>query len=231
MARRVMSISLALLLLVSGLLIAYRVHLQMRENVISQHGEKLEDVVNSVDWSAYSRIYDYREALKYVTERRGFIEAEKIWMETGSAEELLFRMEESLPMQRTDVKTVLAIRDGDVILSADGKAGYTIPEQLEDVFICTDGAGNFYLGISCSCRDISYAALLDLGTLCDFLAESSAVNNADRMILMDRNREIMICREDGITTVELPTEEVVNKSPAQALAWQTVGTDHRETNH
>ena len=231
MMRRVMSISLALLLLASGLLIAYRVHLQMRENVISQHGEKLEDVVNSVDRSAHSRLYDYQEALKYVTRRRGFIEAETIWLETGKTEDLLFRMEESLLQQRADVKTVLAIRDGSVMLSVDGETGYALPEQQEDMFICRDAEGNFYLGISCSSREVSYAVLLDLDTLCDFLGESSAVNNADRMILMDRNRDVVICHKDGITTVELPTEAVVNQSPAQTLAWQAIGTAHRETNH
>ena len=229
--RRVMSISLALLLLVSGLLIAYRVHLQMRENVISQHGEKLEEVVNSVDWSAHGRLYDYQEMLKCVTGRRAFIEAENIWLETGNTEELLFRIEENLLIQRQGVKTILAIQNGSVMLSVDGETGYALPEQQEDMFICTDVDGNFYLGISCSSREVSYAVLLDLDTLCDFLAESSAVNNADRMILMDRNREVVISCKDGITTVELPTEEVVNQSPAQTLAWQAIGTDYRETNH
>ena len=229
--RRVMSISLALLLLVSGLLIAYRVHLRMRENVISQHGEKLEEVVNSVDWSAHGRLYDYQEMLKCVTGRRAFIEAENIWLETGNTEELLFRIEENLLIQRQGVKTILAIQNGSVMLSVDGETGYALPEQQEDMFICTDVDGNFYLGISCSSREVSYAVLLDLDTLCDFLAESSAVNNADRMILMDRNREVVISCKDGITTVELPTEEVVNQSPAQTLAWQAIGTDYRETNH
>ena len=231
MMRRVMSISLALLLLVSGLLIAYRVHLRMRENVISQHGEKLEEVVNSVDWSAHGRLYDYQEMLKCVTGRRAFIEAENIWLETGNTEELLFRIEENLLIQRQGVKTILAIQNGSVMLSVDGETGYALPEQQEDMFICTDVDGNFYLGISCSSREVSYAVLLDLDTLCDFLAESSAVNNADRMILMDRNREVVISCKDGITTVELPTEEVVNQSPAQTLAWQAIGTDYRETNH
>ena len=231
MRRRVMSISLALLFLASGLLIAYRVHLHMRENVISQHGEKLEDVVDSVDWSAYSRVYGYRETLKYVMENNGFVEAETVWLEKGDAEAILSYMTESLLMQGKDVKAVLAIQDGTVVLSTDGDTGYTIPKYQEDLFICTDGLNDFSLGITYSSRGITYAVLLDLGALCDFLAESSAVNNTDRMILMDRNREAVICRKDGITTVELPTEDVVNESPAQTLAWQAIGTDIRETNH
>ena len=123
MMRRVMSISLALLLLVSGLLIAYRVHLRMRENVISQHGEKLAEVVNSVDWSAHGRLYDYQEMLKCVTGRRAFIEAENIWLETGNTEELLFRIEENLLIQRQGVKTILAIQNGSVMRSVDGETG------------------------------------------------------------------------------------------------------------
>ena len=231
MLRRMLIVVLALALIAAGMYMAYGALEQMRENIISQHGEKLADVVNSIDRSAEGLIDIYRGSLEYVTGRRGFTEAVKIWKDMGDAGELLFRMEESLVSQNLPTRTFLAIENGSVLLSIDGNTGYNLPNPLTDVFICTDEEQAAWLGISVPGEEVSFAVLVDLSVLCDYLAESCAVNEADRMLLIDGDRQVLICRREGKTMVKPLTEELLEQSPARMLTWQAVGTDIKEVSH
>lgn len=226
--RRVIAPVLALICMISGFFMAYRVFLQFRENIVSQHGEKLTDIANSVDLSARGYFQIYYDSLDYVTGRRGFIEAEKVWVQTGDTEELLFRMGENLLNQEMQVQTILAIHDGKVLLSSDGNTAYRLPEQMDTLFICQDDAGTSYLAILHSREYLSYAALIDLDALCDYLADSSAVNESDRMLLIDRKGTILICHHEEQTHAEPLTEAALAKSPAREIAYQAVGTDTRQ---
>ena len=155
--RRIIAPILALICMISGFVMAYRVFGQFRDNIISQHGEKLADVADSVDRSARGYFQIYYDSLDYVTGRRGFAEAESLWHDTGDTEELLFRLEENLLNLDMQVKNILAIHDGEVILSADGNTRYVLPEELKDVFICRDFNGVYYLGILHKRECLSYA--------------------------------------------------------------------------
>ena len=227
MKKRILSLALAVLLLSAGFLSALRVFSSFRSNIIAQHEEKLADIAASVDRSIQGYIQIHRDILRYVTERRGFLEAEQHWEQTGSTEELLFRMEENLLNQDLHIKTLLAIREGKVLLSTDGNTGYQLPEELTELLLCQDENGQFYFSILLEHDILSYAAVIELDVLCDYLAQGSAVNEKDRMLLMDDRGQIFICHHEGTTDVQQVTEESLALAPARKIAREAVGTDTR----
>jgi hypothetical protein len=227
MKKRIAAIAIACLCLISGLFLAIRVYAQYRESLIEQHEEKLADIANSVDRSAQGFFRIYGESLAYVTGRPGFAEAEAVWARTGDSRELLSRMEENLMTQEFRIRTMLAIREGEVLLSTDGNTAYQIPENEEDVFICADGEGHYYLALRYPGEEMSYAALIEPAVLCEYLAEGSAVSDTDRLVLIDRGGRIAIQHRDGITGCSPLTRELISRSPEIALLSRAVGTDTR----
>ena len=228
MKKRVLSLALALLLLAAGFFSAFRVFSSFRGNIIAQHEEKLADIAASVDRSLQGYIQIHRDILRYVTERRGFLEAEAHWLQTGDTEQLLFRMEENLLNQDLHIKTLLAVRDGEVLLSTDGNTGYQFPDALTELLLCQDETGQFCLGILLEHDLLSYAAVIELDVLCNYLAQSSAVNEKDRMLLTDDRGQIFICHHEGTTDVQPVTEESLALAPARKITREAVGTDTRQ---
>ena len=228
MKKRILSLALAVLLLSSGFLSALQVFSSFRSNIIAQHEEKLADITASVDRSIQGYIQIHRDILRYVTERRGFLEAEQHWEQTGSTEELLFRMEENLLNQDLHIKTLLAIQDSEVLLSTDGNTGYQLPKEPTELLLCQDENGQFYFGILLEHDILSYAAVIELDVLCEYLAQSSAVNEKDRMLLTDAHGQIFICHHEGISDVQPVTEASLALAPARKIALEAVGTDTRK---
>lgn len=228
MGRRILTIFLACLCLISGFLTTYRVMLRFRQNIISQHEEKLSDVANSVDRSLQGYLRICSDSLEYVTGRQGFLEAQSIWEETGKTEELLLCLEEMLLHQDMRIKTLLAIEEGSVLLSTDGNIRYLLPDTLTDSFLCQDETGRFYFAVLHRGQELSYAALIELDVLCSYLVESSAVNDTDRMLLIDPGAKLAVQYLAGETKSGPLTEELLAHSPSLTIACQAVNTDTRK---
>lgn len=217
-------------LLVSGFFILSDVLNQLRDDIITQHEEKLTEVVHSVDISAQNRIHIYRESLIFVAERRGFRNAEQLWLETGDESEVLQRMQENLLMQGLKVENFLATNAAGICLSATGQTNYRFPETDEDLFLCMDDAGEWFLGIRHRISQVDYIALIRLVSLCKDLAESSAVSNTDRLLLVDRDGQTIISFWNDEAAVIPLTEAAVQDSPARRLAVQANNTDRKQVN-
>lgn len=228
MGRRILTIFLACLCLISGFFTTYRVMLRFRQNIISQHEEKLSDIANSVDRSLQGYLRICSDSLEYVTGRQGFLEAQSIWEETGKTEELLLCLEEMLLHQDMRIKTLLAIEEGSVLLSADGNMRYLLPDTLTDPFLCQDETGRFYFAVLHRGQELSYAALIELDVLCSYLVESSAVNDTDRMLLIDPGAKLAVQYLAGETKSGPLTEELLAHSPSLTIACQAVNTDTRK---
>lgn len=224
MKRRFLAIALSALCLISGFAAAYQVFSQFHGNIIAQHEEKLTDIVHSVDRSAQGYIRIHKDILDYVTSRRGFQEAEAVWAQTGDRSQLLLRLQENLLNQDMHIKSLLAVENGKVILSTDGNAGYLLPENLTELFLCQDQQGSFYFGILQERERLSYAAVVELDVLCDYLAESSAVSENDRMLLIDRDAKAAIQHMAGQTSTSTLTTDLTDRFPAIALTAKAVHT-------
>ena len=224
MKRRFLAIALSALCLISGFAVAYQVFSQFRGNIISQHEEKLTDIAHSVDRSAQGYIQIHKDILDYVTSRRGFLEAETVWEQTGDRSQLLLRLRENLLSQEMHIKSLLAVENGEVILSTDGNTGYLLPENLTELFLCQDNQGSFYFGILQEREPLSYAAVVELDVLCDYLAESSAVSERDQLLLIDRDAKAAIQHLAGQTSTSALTTDLTDHFPAIALTAKAVHT-------
>ena len=108
--KHIAALTLASFLVILGFVIASHVFRDFKNNVIQQHGDKLKDVVSSVDLSAEGYFHLYRDSLEYITDRKGFLEAEQQWMKTGEAEPLLERMENTPLLRDMHAQTILAVK-------------------------------------------------------------------------------------------------------------------------
>ncbi len=226
--KRIVTIALAALCLAAGLLLSYRVLGQFRENLIVQHEEKMTDIVASVDRSARGYFELYYDSLNYVTGRRGFLEAESTFRTTGDTADLAFRMEENLLVQDLQVRTLLAICDGEVLLSTDGDTDYRLPADPADLFLCQSIDGAWHLAFLHRHENIAYAAVLDMEDFGTYLADSSAVNEADRLLLMEDGGEVFICHHGNDTHVEVITPDALSASPARRFTFDALGTDTQD---
>lgn len=226
--RRILALILAVICLVSGLVMAYRVFARFREHIISHQEEKLSNVADSVDRSTVGFLQIYRNTLEYVTGRRGFVAAETLWSETGETEELLFRMEENLLNQDMQIKTLLAIDDTGILLSTDGNYQYKLSEKCEEIFLCNDAQGKPCLAIVHKRQALCYAAVIELDVICDFLENSCAFGGEDRMLLIDQNCDLAVWHQAGDTTAQFITEEVIRNSPILSTANQAVKQEFRK---
>ena len=227
--RRIPALLLAILLIGLGLVMTHRVFIGFRKNIIAQHEEKLSDIANSVDRSAQGFFYTYRETLDYIIGRRGFVEAEKLWLDSGAEEELLIRMKENLLMEDLRVRAILALCQGEVVLSTNGDVGYQMEPLSDDLALCFDGSGTPRLAILQHKPEVSYAAVVELRDLVEYLASGSAVNKTDHMLLMDETGQIaMYYTADGIA-VEVLSEDAIRADQAYTLMYHAIRTSVKET--
>lgn len=226
--RRFLVLLLAIILIGLGLVMTQRVFVGFRKSMLAQHEEMIIDIANSVDRSAQGHFYAYGEMLEYIIGRREFMEAEKLWFESGAEGELLFRMRGNLLVEDLQVHAILALRQGEVVLSTDGNTAYRL-EYLSDEFaLCFDEGGEPHFAILRYRPEMSYAAVVDLQSLVEYLASSSAVNKTDRMLLMDRTGQVAICYTGENTTVQVLAEEHTLSDQTYALMRGAIGSSVRE---
>ena len=227
--RHFLPLILAAACLLSGLITAYHIFSRIRGDVIARQEEKLMDVAESVDRAADTFFQTYHDMLAYVTGRRGFVEAEEEWLASGETDDLLFRMEENLLNQDMQIRTMLAIADGRVLLSTDGSLDYTLPEECSKFFVCYDARGNACFAIVHKREALCYAAVLELELLIEYLAENCAVSEEDQLLLMDPAGQLAVVHEADRTHVQPVTPESVGEAGIFTIAREAVGTDISRT--
>ena len=227
--RRVLALVLAVTCILSGLIAAYHIFSRLRRNLISQQEQKLMAVAEAVDRSAQSFFEVYHDMLEYVTGRRGFIEAESHWLETGETEDLLFRMEENLLNQDMQIRTMLAIDDGKILLSTDGSVDYVLPEECRKLFLCYDGEGNACFAVVHKREALCYAAVMELDDLAVYLTENCGVSEEDQLLLMDGEGKLAIAHQKDKTLMQPLAEELLSRAKILAVTRQAVGTEHSST--
>lgn len=173
-----------------GMTMMLRTFSQFSAMTLDNQDQQLMDVATAVDYSIADCFDRYCSDLAYVTDRRGFLEAEEIWRTTGDLEELQFRLEENLLAQSESIQTVIAVSKGNVICTTDGRYDYTLPVtrtglDLVDVGICLDGENTAYLAFVLEREDISYGALMPLPYFYEMIEYNSAVSTQGTMKLVD----------------------------------------------
>lgn len=228
MKKRILAIALACTCLAAGFFMVCRGFSRFRDNIISQHEQMLTDKADSVDRSIQGYLRIHQDSLAYFTGQPRFEEAENIREATGDTEPLRMCMQDILKERKMYVRDVLALENGEVILSTCAPDRYILPAAPSELFVCRDGDGIFCLGILLEGKTLSFAAITELSTLCNYLADRSTISGEDRMLLIDPQAKAAIQYLSGQTGVSLLTEDLLKRSPAVSLAAKAAGTDLRQ---
>lgn len=197
-----------LLIIIGGVMLG---HTFNRYNMLSLERQdmRLEETAQALDANMATQLNNLQESLRYVIARRGFVEAEKQWQQTGAAADLLYRMQENLITGDPLVHAMLAVKGNEIILSTDGNVGYYFPAGMDsDLQPCFSGDGTMYLALFEPGGYLRYAALLSMSEWFADLADIYGSENT-RLLLLGNQRRLLLHEWMGqqhVTSVEELTE-------------------------
>lgn len=197
-ARRKSRLTLHLLLIISvalvitGVVILAKTFTQYNELSLDRQDQHLAELAQATDENMAMMLTNLQEDLRYVLSRRGFINAEAVWMESGDTADLLFRMQESLVAQHPLVHALLAIRDGQIMLSSSSDSDYYFPDSSsETIRPCFSGDGSMYLAMIDQTQHAQYAALISVADWYAALSRFHAEDNTHLMLLGSQEKLLL----------------------------------------
>lgn len=211
-----LTLGLTLALVVTGLVMIGRVFQEYESIILTGQDDQMLGLARSVDRSVDSYLSRYRSNLIYVTRQRGFQAAVETWRETGDSGPLLSRMREVLALQDNMITAMLALRDGEAVLSTEGENTYRIPGQAgmaegeAAVRPCIDASGEIRLAFVRELGDgLSVAALLDLSAFYQRVAGELTFGTQDRILLLDAGGQALL--HDPMGTVRVDAVEELDE--------------------
>lgn len=226
------SLGAVVLLIAASMAAMYYTISHSREQMLAGYDRQVMGIAEAVGRNMASTLEYYSHSLEYVAGRRGFLEAEQLWLAEGDGESLLYRMEENLVAQAEAVRVMLALRDGEVALATDGRPGYYSFPQGEPspggggLLRCVDEDGNNYFAVMYYKEDVCYAALLCLKCLYREIMGDALVGSDNDLYLLDVKNGLMVGHVDGSIQAGLvpgPGEAGYGMGPAQMLLCQQGG--------
>lgn len=218
-----------LLVIAASLTALYRTIGRSQAQVLAEYDRQLMGIAEAVDRNAASTLEYYGEALEYVVGRRGFLEAERQWLDGGDAEPLLRRMKENLVAQAEAARAMIVLRGGELVLSTNGRTDYRFPQgdpgglQLAD---CVDGTGSHYFAVLYHKQDLTYVVLLCSKCLYREIMGDALVSSDNGLYLLDTAAGLLLYQEAGSvqrSAVPMPDEAGYAAGPAQLLDCQQSG--------
>ncbi len=195
------ALTAALLMVVGGILMLGRTFAHYNDLSLRRQDVQLQEMVSAADHYISVQLKNFRADLAYVLGRRGFIQAEEEWRATGETEQLLYRMQENLISQDPLIQTMLAIKDGQIFLSTDGRVGYRFVSEMEgDVQPCFAGDGTMYIAVIERTAHATYAALIHAERWYASLAQVSEYEG-NRLLLLGMQGKILLHQWHGETHV------------------------------
>ncbi|MFR1051662.1 MAG: sensor histidine kinase [Lachnospirales bacterium] len=204
-----LTLGLTLALVVTGMVMIGRVFQKYESIILTGQDDQMFGLARSVDRSVASYLSRYRSNLIYVTQQRGFQSAVETWRESGEPGQLLERMRENILFQDSLITGMLALREGEVLLSTEGEGSYRIPagagktEGGIGVRPCIDGDGGVRLAFVREMEDgLSFAALLDLSAFYQRVAGDLTFGTEDRILLLDAGGQTLLHNPKGTVRVD-----------------------------
>ncbi|MGE9971656.1 sensor histidine kinase [Candidatus Pseudoscillospira sp. SGI.172] len=204
-----LTLGLTLALVVTGMVMIGRVFQKYESIILTGQDDQMFGLARSVDRSVASYLSRYRSNLIYVTRQRGFQSAVETWQESGEPGQLLERMRDNILFQDSLITGMLALREGEVLLSTEGEGSYRIPagagktEGGIGVRPCIDGDGGVRLAFVREMEDgLSFAALLDLSAFYQRVAGDLTFGTEDRILLLDAGGQTLLHNPKGTVRVD-----------------------------
>lgn len=172
---RIWAVVLALLLMGGGVFGVERAFSMVRDTILAQHQQTLTDTAYAVDRTLDRVLSACREELDRALAVRA-----------GSGEETLpDDIRQELSASRGLTRAVLLLDGEEVRQSTDARADYHLKALSEWVSLCFREDGEGFLAVRQEREGLCAAVVLDLEKLAELLAEESAVNPREGMILVD----------------------------------------------
>lgn len=219
----------AMLLAITGALMLAQTFAYYNELSMQRQDERLQDMARAADESIAVQLNSIRADLAYTLERRGFVAAETQWAESGQTAEIVLRMQESPVIHNPLIHTLLAIRDGEVFLSANGNTAYTFMAGGNDMLQpCFAGDGTMYLALVENTAYAEYAALIDVAA---WYADLARINASDqiRLMLLDGQETMLLHQWAGTTHVTAAQELNVTNCDIQAVRYMMTSRNPGQT--
>lgn len=136
------------------------------ENYMNESMETMDDELweteEAIDSEVASFIGRFEQELEYSATRANLINGERVWVNTGDSSRLLKAMGESSLSNRNLYHSMLAVKEGEVVLSTDD-TGYEIERSVgNDRYLVRSEAGEYYLAAEYKVDDsLSYMGVMD----------------------------------------------------------------------
>lgn len=204
------ALSAAILLVAVGVVMLGQTFTHYNDLSLQRQDNQVQSAAKAADEHIAVQLNNFYEDLVYVLGRRGFMQAEATWAAGGGADDLIYRMQENLIAQNTQIHALLAIREGEVLLSTNGETNYTFPENREGKLTpCFSREGTMYLALVASTEYAEYAALIDLES---WYAEFARITTSEgiRLMLLGGQEKLLLHQwmgETHVTAVEELNED------------------------
>lgn len=181
-----------ILMIITGSVMLARTINSYNELSLARQDRLLEETALALDANMATQLNNLRENLRYVIGRRGFVEAEKQWQQTGSTEDLLYRMQENLITGHPLVQAMLTVQGDTIVLSTDGNTDYYFPAGMVGALQpCFSGDDSMFLAFFEPGQHLRYVALVSMSEWFSELAEVYA-SDSTRLLLLGRQRKILL---------------------------------------
>ncbi len=130
-----------LILIISGFIMTARVITQYKNLAVAARDDQLLGLARSVDRSVSSYLRRYSDNLTNAVERWSFIVAERTYLETGMATELLAQMRDNSVVQDELITAMLLLNsEGELVISSDRRTDYYRPPWRGEAWGSTSSA-------------------------------------------------------------------------------------------
>ena len=213
----------AILLICIGVIMLANTFNHYNELSLQRQDAQLENMAEAADASMATQLGSFREELRYVIGRRGFLEAESQWHESGDTAGLLSRMQENLIASNPLIHNMLAVQGETIFLFSAGDQHYYFPDGMDGALQpCFSGDGSMYLALFEQGQHARYAVLLSMS---DWYAELAGIygNRDIRLMLLGSQQRILLHTWQGQQRVSLMDELTGDNCDIQAVRYLMEG--------
>ena len=209
----------AVLLIVISVWLLARTFRNYNDISLRQQDTQLESMAKAADAGMASYLDDFRDELRYIIGRRGFVNAEKHWHETGDAADLLSRMQENLLAGNPLIGDLVLVDGAEICLSSNGNTEYYFPDGIAGALQpCFAADGTMYLAVFENGNYARFAVLLHMK---EWYANLSMTYASDsiRLMLLGRQQRILLHTWQGQHCVSVVDDLSSDNSDIQAAEY------------
>ena len=210
-----------ILLILIGITMLWQTFKEYNVLSLRRQDNHLQEMAQAVDAYMTAQLTNLRDNLRYIIDRRKFLEAENRWHTSGSTESILDRMQENLVVGNPLIDSMLAIQGDEIVLSTAGMLNYYFPEGMSSPLSpCFAADGTVYLAIIEEGQHARYAALVSMSAWYADVTKTY-VGDDFHLMLLGSQRRILLHTWQGRQQFHLVETLTADNSDFQAALYMT----------